>query len=178
MDFHNLREDTPASYPEVDGLSLDALALSQDMIWLRLEAYVAWRWSPRSSVWLASGEAGEQFRLPLAPVSDMQAERWNRETWETYDLLEGPFGYILPCRGNWRFTATIGANVDLPATVAEAFRRYAEYVAASSTDAPGAHRMSSSIGPIEETFSQSPSHIARALVNSGAADLLRPYRRA
>lgn len=176
MDFHKLTEEQPEEYPEVTGLSIEALLLVQGALWGRIESYVAWRWSPRSTVWLASGQAGDQFTLPLAPISDMTAERWNKEAWESHDLLQGPFGFILPCGGPWRFTATIGADAALPESVAEAFRRYAEYMAADPI-APGASSVSESIGPISETWSGRPDHIARAIVNSGAADLLRPYRR-
>ena len=177
MDFHKLREEYPEEYPEVTGLSLYAQTLNMEMIWGRIENYVVWRWSPRSSVWLANAEAGEQFTLPLAPVSNMVSEFWNKEGWETHELQEGPFGLIIPRTGPWRFTATLGAGVALPETVAEAFRRIAEYLAAEDVGIPGASRYSINIGQVTETFSRNPAHIARALINSGAADLLRRYRR-
>jgi hypothetical protein len=67
----------------------------------------------------------------------------------------------------------------VPAAVNEAYRRLAEYLA-STDDAPaGASDYSAGLGSgaITESFSRAPTWVARALINSGAADLLRPYRR-
>ena len=170
-------EGIPASYPLIEGLTMEAQGLDQSVFWQRIEAYTVWRFSPRSVVWTLSGEAGQQWQAPLAPVSDPVADTWINDAWEVRDLLEGPYGLILPCCGTWRITATVGAGIDVPPAVSEAFRRLAEYTAAESPGVPGASSYSINLGQVSESISRHPAHMARALENSGAADLLRPYRR-
>lgn len=171
-------EGMPTFYPPVTGLSPEALALNQDALWQRLEAYVAWRWSPRLVTWTVSGEAGQQWSAPLAPISDHAAKGWDNGAWQTRDILEGPMGLIIPHRGSWRISATVGDDVPLPEAVGEAFRRLAEFAAAQTGGMPGASSYSINIGQLSESWSMAPAFMARALDNSGAADLLRPYRRA
>lgn len=78
--------------------------------------------------------------------------------------------------GPYRFTATVGGG-DVPAAVSEAFRRLAEYLA-DDPERSGASSYSVNMGgAIEESFNRNPAWIARALDLSGAADLLRPYKR-
>ncbi|MEY8838078.1 hypothetical protein AB9K41_03445, partial [Cribrihabitans sp. XS_ASV171] len=64
---------------------------------------------------------------------------------------------------------------DLPAAVSEAFRRLAEYFA--NGDADGKGREAIDIGPIKQEHERTAYWVARAMDLSGAADLLRPYKR-
>jgi len=66
---------------------------------------------------------------------------------------------------------------DVPAAVSEAFRRLAEYLA-SATAPTGVTSQTVTVGQLSEAVTLTPSHMARAIQLSGAADLLRPYRRA
>lgn len=184
-------EAAPVAWPVVQ-LPTAALLAGVDpgTVWRRIEAYVSHRWSPREIAWVVDG-AGE-WTPPLGPVQVLAAERWTGAAWESCNLFAGPLGYELQ-GATYRVTATVGAG-PVPEDVAEAFRRLAEYFAATSaqrlvddpehrvTDPgalhPGASRLEMSEGEQSLTIERNPAHLARAIQNSGAADLLRPYRRA
>ena len=169
-------EAIPAAYPdEPEGLSTAAAALDPDFIWARIEAHVAHRWTARDVTWIIDGTG--DWKPPLTPATITQAERWTGTAWETVTLPDGPLGYCLELDGPYRIEATIGAG-DPPAPVLEAFRRVAEYLA-DETDRAGASEYSVNMGgAIEENYRRNAAWVALALQNSGAADLLRPYRRA
>ncbi len=124
-------EALPESYPAIanSGWSSGAAALDQDMIWQRIEPYIAYRWSSRAVVWTVEGPG--EWHAPLTPATVSTVEVWSRANeWETATLDASPLGgYYLPCTGPYRFTATVGSG-DVPAAVNEAFRRLAEYMAA------------------------------------------------
>lgn len=183
IDLLDQSEGTPASYPIVTGLSTAAAALDQDMIWQRIESYIAHRWRVREVVWTLEGEEGADWRLPLSPLISQTSEKWESGAWISVTLANGPLGLCLPSDGTFRVTAQVGDAGTVPAAVSEAFRRLAEYSEEIGErgllkDAPGASSYSASLGEISESFDRSPTWAARALINSGAADLLRPYRRA
>lgn len=169
-------EATPASYPATpSGLSTPAAALDAEMIWERIEAYTRTRYTAREVVWTVEGGEGENWTPPLSPVTSRVAHFWG-DQWEGLTLADGPVGICLPFDGVYRITAQVGAG-DPPALVSEAFRRLAEYMA-DDTDRAGVSSYSVNMGgAIQESYQRSAAHAARALQNSGAADLLRPYRR-
>lgn len=169
-------EAIPASYPNVSGLTTAAAALDADMLWQRIEGYVAHRWTAREVVWTIEGMEGEDWQPPLAPMNSQTAEKWESGAWVSVTLTSGPLGLCLPSDGTFKITAQVGGG-DLPAAVSEAFRRLAEYSTATE-DRAGASDYSVNIGPMQTSYSRNPAFMARALINSGAADLLRPYRRA
>jgi hypothetical protein len=115
--------------------------------------------------------------LRPATVSTLEVWSSGANEWEAATLDASPLGgYYLPCTGPYRFTATVGSNAgDVPAAVNEAFRRLAEYMAQKPGKA-GARSESIAAGSITISPSRSPSWMAQALQNSGAADLLRNYR--
>lgn len=172
-------EAIPATYPTSPaGLSAAAAALSAPMLWQRLESYVAQRWTSRAIVWVAEGPG--DWQPPLKPATISTVERWTGEAWEvTTDLLPSALGgYQLPGCGPYRFTGTVGSGTP-PAMVLEAFRRLAEYMAAEADAKPGARTFSEAVPDVASvTIERSPAWMAQALINSGAADLLRTYRRA
>jgi hypothetical protein len=173
-------ESLPDAYPDAPaGLSTAATALSADMIWQRIEAYVARRWTERDLVWIVEGPG--EWHPPLAPASVRGVEVWSSaDEWETATLSPSPLGgYYLPCTGPYRFTATVGGGSPAPAVpegVTEAFRRLAEYMAAKPGKA-GASRESVAAGSITISSSRDPAWMASAMQNSGAGDLLRSLRR-
>lgn len=170
-------EDVPAAYPAApSGLSTAAAALDSDMIWSRIEAYTAHRFTVREVVWTLLCDGGDQFHPPLTPVVSREAHVWQNEAWEAVTLLDGPLGICLPYDGTFKITAQVGAG-DVPAPVSEAFRRLAEYLADDPGTA-GASSTSVAIGPIQEELTRNPAWVARAMQLSGAGDLLRNYRRA
>jgi hypothetical protein len=170
-------ESEPEDYPDApDGLSTAAAALDAAMIWQRIEAYTAQRWTERAVTWIVEG-CGE-WVPPLSPAVITAVEVWSgANVWETATLTASPLGgYYLRASGPYRFTATVG-DADVPAAVNEAFKRLAEYMAGKRGKA-GASSESISAGSISLTHRRSASWMAEAMQNSGAGDLLRPYRRA
>lgn len=168
-------EAVPATYPAAPGgLSPVAAALDASAVWQRIESYTAHRWTSRDVVWTVEGEG--DWTPPLVPAVLTVAETWETGGWVRTTLPEGPLGYCLPGDGPYRITATVGGG-NVPAAVLEAFRRLAEYLA-DETDRAGLSQYSVKVGEIEESYDRSATWVARAMQLSGAADLLRPYRRA
>ncbi|MBZ9710540.1 hypothetical protein LB543_27975 [Mesorhizobium sp. ESP7-2] len=168
-------ESVPEAYPvRPDGLSAAAAAIDPDVIWQRIEAYVAYRWSERDVEWIVEG-CGD-WSPPLAPATIATVEIWQGDAWETVTLSPSAVGGYCLRGGTYRFAGTVGG--DVPAAVLEAFRRLAEYMAAD-TGNPGATSERIEIPGVQTTeISRSAPWMARAMQNSGAGDLLRAYRRA
>ena len=168
-------EGIPTTYPDAPAsLSAAAAALDAEMIWQRIEAHIAHRFSARSIAWIVEG-CGE-WNPPLVPATITTVEVWQSAAWEAVTLSPSPLGgYCLP-GGTYRFTGTVGSG-DPPPAVLEAFRRLAEYMAAKAGKA-GASSESITSGSISLSTRRAPEWMALAMSNSGAGDLLRPYRRA
>ncbi len=168
-------ESVPASYPDVEARWVieqapDDEDPGSDQVWQRIEAWTRTRYTPREVLWTIEGLEGAAWEPPLSPVVSMSAERWDLDAWVAVTLQAGPVGQILPSDGYYRITATVGAG-DPPAAVAEAFKRLHEYGRGISESFKGEAAFSSEDGRIP------PNWAARAIQLSGAADLLRPYRR-
>jgi len=176
MEILQRQEAPPASYPGAPaGLSTEAAALDASALWARIEAYTAHRFTAREVVWTVAGPG--EFKPDLTPATITAREVWDGVAWITASLSDGPLGgVLLNGEGPYRFTADVGGG-DVPAPVSEAYRRLAEYLAEDGNPA-GASSYSYRLGDVEETTQRSPAHVARALQNSGAADLLRTFRRA
>lgn len=172
-------EAFPESYPDApESLSTAAAAMDLDLIWQRLEGYIAHRWTERAVTWIVEGRG--QWKPPLTPSTITTVEVWKGEAWEAATPSPAPLGgYLLPGDGPYRFTGTVGpAEAETPpAVVLEAFKRLAEYSAQSKGKA-GAKAERIGAGSISLSHTRSPSWLAEAMQNSGAGDLLRPYRRA
>ncbi|WP_084421837.1 hypothetical protein [Henriciella litoralis] len=168
-------EAIPASYPDSpDGLSDKAAAVPADAIWERIESYIAHRFTPRSVVWTVEG--GGDWQAPLTPASFETVEVWSDGVWADCMPDASPWGgYELPGDRPYRITADVGGG-DVPAAVSEAFRRMAEYLA-EPRRAAGSSSFSMRLDVIEISMQRNPAWLARAMQNSGAGDLLRPYRR-
>jgi hypothetical protein len=174
-------ENPPASWPFVSRLSEAALAVPQFALWSRIEAWCSHRWGARPVVWVVEGPGA--WEPPLTPAAVSATEKWDGAAWVADSPPDSPYGgYDLPSEGPWRVTAIVGDTV-VPEAVAEAFRRLAEYVSDGMTlglrdGHSGARSVSYSVGELTESFTRDPNWMARAMINSGAGDLLRPYRRA
>ena len=83
-------------------------------------------------------------------------------------------GWMLPC-GVVTVTATVG-DEPVPAAVTEAVKRYAGFMASVAQLPAGITRIGS--GELSLSYRQESISPGMAMVNSGAADLLRAYRRA
>ncbi len=169
-------EATPAAYPASPaGLSTAAAALDAAALWQRIEMYTACRYTARDVVWIVQEEG--DWLPPLSPFTVSGVEIWENGGWSATTPPASPYGgYVLPGEGPYRFTASVGSG-DVPAAVSEAFRRLAEYLADDS-DRAGVSSYSVNMGgAIEESYQRNPAWVARAMDLSGAADLLRPYKR-
>jgi hypothetical protein len=175
MEIVKQTEAAPASYPTTS----PAVTLN-DVAWQRIEPYIAHRYTPRTVEWIVEGPG--LWHPTLKPAAISTVEVWSRAgEWETAELTPSPYGgYCLPYTGPWRFTATVGGGSPaptVPAAVWEAVKRLAAYLNAKP-GTPGARSESISAGSIDISRTRSASWMAQALANSGAADLLRNYRKA
>lgn len=162
-------EALPESYPVLD-------PVVPDEVWQRLEAYVAYRWTPRAVTWIAEGPG--EWVPPLTPATVSTVEIWTGTEFEAITPYASPLGgYWLSGCGPYRFTATVGAGAVLSAAVKQAAQRLSTYMAAKP-GTPGATTDRVKAGTVEIEKTRSESWMAAALQNSGAADLLRNYRRA
>ncbi|HWM47085.1 MAG TPA: hypothetical protein VNR11_09255 [Xanthobacteraceae bacterium] len=164
------------SEPEEYNL-LPAVALAT-VAWQRIEPYIAHRFSPRTVAWIVEGPG--EWHPPLTPATISTVEVWSSaDEWETATLAASPLGgYFLPCTGPYRFAGSVGSphNENPPDNIVEAVKRLAAYLAAKPGK-PGAMSESITAGSISISHRRSESWMASALQNSGAADLLRAFRK-
>lgn len=168
-------ESVPEDYPpSPEGLSAEAEAIDPAVIWQRIEAYTALRFATRDVVWIVEGN-GEWYP-PLNPATVATTEVWSDDAWQTVELRPTALGgYCLPGCGPYRITGTAGDDdAEVPALIMEVYRRFAEYLAALAAK-PGLR--SENIPGIWSGEYDNRAR-ARALQDSGAADVLRNYRRA
>lgn len=158
-------EATPATYPNPDG----------EHLWARIEAYTAKRWTPRTVTWIINGPG--EWKPPLGPATIDQAYRWAGKDWEEITLSPAPVGFVVPA-GRHKVVATVGMGNAAPPAVMEAFKRLKDYATVEAGGLPGVSSHSINLGQVTESISRNPNFMARAIDNSGAGDLLRPYRRA
>ncbi len=146
------------------------------LAWDRIEAWIAHRWVPRAVLYVVEG-AG-QWVPRLTPFTVTATEIWN-DGWEDVTLSASPLdGLELTCAGPYRIAGTAGDGSTPPETVTEAVARLAAYLATPHCD-PGVSDHSVSLGgSLDTSYRRNPAWLARSIINSGAADLLRPYRRA
>ncbi|WP_022684591.1 hypothetical protein [Sphingobium bisphenolivorans] len=168
----NLRqtEGAPEAYPEVEGVTGDDLAVA----WMRVEHYTKVRFTAREVEWIVQGETGCVWYPPLGPVLSIEGEIM--ESGVTFSPTPCSIGYHLP-NGVVKLTASVGAG-PVPQIVTIAVKRLAAYFAAEVSAPAGVRSHSLSVGDMSESTSFSPDRIARAMQESGAADLLRAYRSA
>lgn len=176
IEIYRREEDIPATYPEMpEGLlGENAAALDASLIWQRIEEYIVYRWTERQVIWTVRGPG--EFVPDLAPAEITVTKIWNGSTYIDASLDPSPLGgVLLTGDGPYRFTATVGGGT-VPVAVTEAFRRLAEYMA-ERPERHGSGRTSHTIESLSEDFDRSPKWVALAIQLSGAADLLRSYRR-
>lgn len=175
------QEALPSAYPPApSGLSTAAAALDKDALWQRIEAWIAYRWTARGVIWIVNGPG--HFEPLLMPATLTKAEVWRNDAWEEITLPASPLGGLrMIGDGPYRFTADVGGGT-VPAAVSEAYRRLAEYWASHQSSGEyalpaGVRAFSHSVGDVSVSVRGDGNWTARAIEASGAADLLRPYRR-
>ena len=165
-------EQLPDSYPVLR-------PAVPDHVWQRIESYIAWRSPSRTVTWIVEG-CGE-FTVPLKPTTITTIEIWDDGALAWNDITANaevsPRGYWLSGKGPYRFTATVGDDDPPPAAICRAAQLLAAYMA-SDPGTPGATRRRDEVFGVSliDVWLQ-PTWMARAMQNSGAGDLLRPYRR-
>lgn len=165
-------ESEPESWPAVEGVTGDILAIC----WKRVEHFIARRFVPRQVVWTMTTSGGD-WQPPLGRIYEADAFVWANGDWESATIKRAPGGYVLPC-GNVQINCTVGQpGASIPASVKEAVKRLAAYLTAEPVMPAGARSYSANVGQLSESISADPAGQAKALQNSGAADLLRSYRR-
>lgn len=192
-------EAFPEAWPELPANEL-ILAYSADTAawaWQRIEAYCAHRWTPREVIWLVQGD-GEWFP-PIAPAVITQVESWEGGGWRLTIPEASPFGRLCLWGDAHRVTATVGADNPPPPVVLKAATRLINYLSqqidrddpdlwatsmrwvVTPPDTISASDGAASVtrgAQTQESYTRPADYIAKALQYSGAADLLRPYRRA
>lgn len=156
--------------------------------WERVEAFIGWRWGARDAVFTVEGPG--EWLAPLSPATFGVSEIWRDDAWEVVTLRPTALGGLfLPEIAHYRIAASVGAAGEAPRAVKEAVFRLAEYLLAAD-NVPASERIvaslksehdrpddinSQDVRP-QEFAHHGPTWIAKAMQNSGAADLLRPWR--
>lgn len=162
-----IEEAAPASYPLIDDNA-------QPVAWSRIEAWINTRWPAREVVFFVQDDG--TWIPPLKPFVATSYERWKSGEWETFTPEPSPLGVVVQGADEYRVIGTAGDDTDPPEIVIEAVRRLAAYL--DETDKyPGSSKSGYNVGPVSIDVERSPSWMAKAMAYSGAADLLRAYRR-
>lgn len=172
-------ESDPAAWPAAPANLNEPEYLNGDferviphvLIWRRIEAWTARRWPARSVVYVAEGPGWWQPRL--YPFTVSTTERWEDAAWTACTLDATPLGGLeLPGCGPYRITGTAGDDGSVPDDVDEAFARLYQYFRGIGNSAWN------ETATYQSGDSQAVAGWAgKAIHLSGAADLLRPYRR-
>ncbi|MEM6438548.1 MAG: hypothetical protein AAF763_02460 [Pseudomonadota bacterium] len=172
-------EGEPNAWPEIVdrmgallGRDPNDPAVEMAAVWRRIEAWVSWRGPARSAAFTLEGPG--EWRPPLHPFALLQAFRWDATSriWMETTLPAAPLGYELD-DGRWLVTGTAGNDdAPVPAEIYEAAQRLEEYMRGI------ANKNKDSFAYTELYQSRRAArYAARALELSGAADLLRPWRK-
>tara|TARA_B100001540_G_scaffold314586_1_gene339885 strand:- start:426 stop:1004 length:579 start_codon:yes stop_codon:yes gene_type:complete len=179
-------EAEAATWPSVDvrdeGGTLEETLAVVPHVWQRIEDHIAYRWTARQCVWTVQGPG--DWRPHLSPVSAVTVESWDETTKAWSALIAEPIpadGFYLPRDKTYRITATVGdTETAVPQPVVQAYHRLSGYLSEVALDDKpvGATTHSLKLGDgLDESTTRNPNYVARALQYSGAADLLRKYRR-
>ncbi len=178
--IHDVSEGYVEARPHVNGTSQYSKSL-RNAAWERIESYIAYRWGERPVEFVVEGPG--EWLPPLVPFTTQSISRWVGGEWVPVDPLPTALGgWCLIENLHFRFTGFAGSDEEIPFAVQEAFRRLCRYLDHDSkhTDpfVGGASEHSFDLGNVSMSTKQSPNARAKALQYSGAADLLRPYRKA
>ncbi|MEO1278956.1 MAG: hypothetical protein AAFV77_08375, partial [Planctomycetota bacterium] len=78
-------ENEPAAWPDAPaGLSAGAAAIDPEVIWGRIEDWIATRWGEREVAFTVEAEGESCWRAPLAPFTATTTTQWDPDT-EAYE---------------------------------------------------------------------------------------------
>lgn len=165
-------ESDPEFYPEIETPE----GVSPAAVWRRIEHYCTMRWSRRTVTWTVSGSG--EWVSPLNDATVMTFETWQNGDWIECDPGASPLGYFFNGSGPHRVFAMVG-KTSAPEDVTLAANRLAAYLgeASSETAIPGATGGRNEVGDVAWSVERSANWLADAMRKSGAADLLRRYRK-
>ena len=171
-------EASPAAWPGVTPYprasafpdELDP-TIANETVWRMLERWTTVRWPRRAVVFVVEGPGDWAPRL--TPFAATATERWTGSAWESCALAPSPLGGFDLDEGVYRIAGEAGDDSPVPEDAAEAWRRLHSYLLGASE----AHRATNLAYFSGEGGEAPRGWAARALSLSGAADLLRPYRR-
>jgi len=178
-------EEIPDSYPEVPLTALAAPDFGPPAawVWARIEAYCSWRWTPRVARLEVYNHSG-WIRMPVRPFRVTKLEICNSSgqfwEWTELDISCAPQrGWNIYAPGlNTCIRGIAGENNPAPGAVIHAAVRLHTYLAHQPESFPlWATSKSHAQGDSNDGFQRPANYIAKAMQHSGAADLLRTYRR-
>lgn len=171
-----IQESAPSSRPIIVIAAIGNVAAILERAWLRIEEWTAYRWAARNVVFIVDG-AGE-WTPPLSPFTLSTAESWQDDAWTPATLRPTALGgFVFDECKTWRVTGVLGSTAAPPENVMEAVRRLARYFSETenSRATDGGLRR---IDRHEKTSVElQTGWSAKAMQYSGAADLLRSYRK-
>lgn len=170
----DIQESSPATSPPIAGL---VEGIEPGVVWERLDSWINARWGVRDCAFIVEGPG--DWRAPLYPFTVATIEIWEAGEWVSAVIPPSPLGgYRLESVGPFRFTGLLGAADAPPAIVLEAARRLGAYLkAVASRSFENAILTQESSDEVDSYSYGAPVNAARALQYSGAADLLRRFRR-
>jgi len=168
-------EGVPASYPATDAVTApNGTEANAAAIWQRIESWIAYRWRSRSVVYVVEGPG--EWSPRLTPFTASTVEIWQGDAWEATTPRPAPLGgYVFDGDGPYRVTGTAGDASTPPADVLEAYRRLARFTVDHEDSGLSPATMNVKDGDYD--VGVVPGFAAKSLQLSGAADLLRRYRR-
>lgn len=183
-------EMEPAAYPVVPPSALLVVDTGiPAWIWQRIEAYCNWRWTPREAQIDVDGVGW--FNLPVRPFRVTKVEFFAGEAWEEVlpPHAEQRGWRMYSAFERCRITGMVGEDNPAPEAVIHAAIRLHAYLghtpesfpmwatSRSHTAENTTHGEGGSTSTRNETFQRHADYLAKAIQHSGAADLLRRYRR-
>lgn len=174
--YGDMNADEHAPGVELHGDDIEAA-------WRRIESHIAYRWGERTVVFTVEGPG--DWTPPLAPTTVTEVRAWRDDAWAVVTLPPTALGGLSCGAETYQITATVGSTEDPPMDVQQAVTRLARYAAeyrwalptAAEAGLKDGHLSNNVAVALERPYTETLNGMARALQYSGAADLLRPYRR-
>jgi len=188
----SIEEGEPTTWPQVDpsddGPTIPATAEEDEpefrkytrAAWQRVQGWIAYRWTVRACVFMVEGPG--DWIAPLQPFTATTKEQWIDNAWASVTLAPTALGgFAFDAVGPYRITGNLGTANPPPEVVRQAVYRLAQYFQAADAVSVGERTTSSYKmdlgGSLSVQHDRNPNWMARALQQSGAADLLRPWRK-
>ncbi len=187
----SIEEGEPTNWPQVDpeDEQVPVPATAEDdepafrkytrAAWQRVQGWIAYRWNVRACVFVVEGPG--DWIAPLQPFTATVREQWIDNAWVSVTLAPTALGgFVFDAVGPYRITGNLGTANAPPEVVRQAVFRLGKYLEAVDSTPAGERTASGykmDVGGLSVSRDRNPNWIARALQQSGAGDLLRPWRK-